>query len=374
MSKPKVAIVHDYLIDYGGAEKVLHELHNLYPKAPVYVSLVDKKGMGKFWKLFEDAEIKKSWFGYLPFSAKLISPLRFMLPLVWGSFNFTDYDVVISSASWAVTKGFKRGEKTIEICYCHTPPRYLYGYDTSRRWDNKWYEKIVDAYALIVNHFMRMYDFKQAQKVDYFVVNSENTGKRVKKFYRKDYKVIYPPVDVKERMDSEVKPSKGPYYLAGGRLVAAKNFDIIIKACKKAKVNLKIFGTGVDEDRLKRLASDGVEFLGRVTDKEQISYFKGAKAFILAQADEDFGITPVEAAASGCPSIAYRGGGYLETVVDGKTGVFFDKLTAISLAKAINNFEKTKIEPRDCINHAKRFSNERFKKEMLKHIETHAKK
>ena len=112
MSKPKVALVHDYLIDHGGAEKVLYELHNLYPKAPIYVSLIDKKGMGEFWKLFDDAVIKKSWFGYLPFSSKLISPLRFMLPLVWSSFNFTDFDVVISSASWAVTKGFKRGNKT----------------------------------------------------------------------------------------------------------------------------------------------------------------------------------------------------------------------------------------------------------------------
>ena len=134
------------------------------------------------------------------------------------------------------------------------------------------------------------------------------------------------------------------------------------------KVNLKIFGTGVDEDRLKRLASDGVEFLGRVSDEEQISYFKGAKAFILAQADEDFGITPIEAAASGCPSIAYKGGGYLETVVDGKTGVFFDKLTTISLVKAINSFEKTKIEPKDCINHAKKFSKERFREQIKEFV------
>lgn len=365
----KVALVHDYLIDFGGAERVFLEFHKIFPKAPIYTILVDKKGMGSFWKEFEGAEIRESWFSYLPFSSKLISPLRFLIPLIWGSFDFSDYDLVIGSASWAVTKGFNKGKKTIEICYLHTPPRYLYGYDTSRNWRNKWFSGMVNVYATVVNHFMRMYDFTSAQKVDYFIVNSVNTGKRVEKFYRRnDYKVVYPPIEVEKIIGSKVKPQKGDYYLTGGRMVASKNFDLVIKACQKMGVNLKIFGTGIEEKTLKKLATKKVEFLGRISDEELISYYKGAKAFILAQKDEDFGMTPVEAGATGCPSIAFRGGGYIEAIVEGKTGVFFDELTTEALVGGIKRFERTKIKKEDCIKQAKRFSKERFKKEILEFV------
>ena len=368
----KVALVHDYLLDYGGAERVLYELHKIFPQAPIYVSLVDKKGMGKFWEKFENIDIRKSWFGNLPFSSKLISPLRFLLPFIWENFSFTDYDLVITSASWAVTKGMKKGDKTKEICYLHTPPRYLYGYDTSRKWEEKWYGALITIYATIINHFMRMYDFKSAQKVDYFIVNSKNVGERVEKFYRRsDYQVIYPPVDVEKIIKLKKKVAKDNYFLTGGRMVASKNFDLIIKACKKAKVNLKIFGTGTEGEKLSKPANYNVEFLGRISDEQLIAYYKGAKAFILAQSDEDFGITPIEAAAAGCPSIAYKGGGYLESVVEGKTGVFFDELSVDSLAKTIKNFNLSiyrNIKPSDCIEHAKKFSKERFVGEINKFV------
>lgn len=372
--KLKVALVHDYLLDYGGAERVLLELHRMYPKAPIYVSLVDKKGMGKFMDLFSKAEIRKSWFHYIPFSFRLISPLRFLIPLIWNSFDYSKYDIVITSASWAVTKGVNRGDKTKEICYCHTPPRYLYGYDTSRIWKGKWYGVIVDIYSTVVNHFMRMYDFNHAQKVDYFIANSENTGKRIEKFYRRKYKVIYPPIDVEEIINSKVKQVKGDYYLTGGRMVASKNFDLIIKACKKKKVNLKLFGDGIDKEALEKLAgkSKHIEFLGRVSDDEKTAHLKGAKAFIVAQVDEDFGITPIEATAAGCPTIAYRGGGYLESVIDGKTGVFFEKMSIGSLVGAMNKLEKVNIKYSDCIKHAKKFSVERFRKEIKTYVNKHA--
>jgi len=226
----KIALVHDYLMDYGGAERVLYELHCMYPKAPIYVSLVDKKRMGKFWEKFADADVRQSWFGYLPFAAKLISPLRFLLPLIWNNFDFSDYDLAITSASWAVTKGIKKGKNAKEICYLHTPPRYLYGYDTSRNWKGKWYGGFVNFYSLVVNHFMRMYDFKSAQKVDYFIVNSKNVGRRVEKFYqRRDYEVIYPPVDIPKvhgayhlRGDTGLHLGNTSYYLAGGRMPIRK--------------------------------------------------------------------------------------------------------------------------------------------------------
>lgn len=375
MKRLKVVIVHDYLIDYGGADVVLAELHEIYPKAPIYTLIVDKKGMGRFWNKFSDAEIKTSWFNYLPYSSKIISPLRFLIPLLWRQFDFSKYDLIITSASWAVTKGMRKGGGTIEICYCHTPPRYLYGYDTSRNWKGKWFSKLVDIYALIVNHFMRIYDFERAQKVDYFIANSKNVGNRIKKFYRRDSAVIYPPVETERIQKVVAAPSyqllATDYYLAGGRMVASKNFDLIIKACQKAKVKLKIFGSGLEEENLRKIADDNIEFLGEISEDELISYYKSARAFIVAQRDEDFGITPVEAMAAGTMVIAFRGGGYLETVVEDRTGIFFDQLTVDSLADAIirfNDLNQFKIKPEDCINQAKKFSKERFVSEIKEFV------
>lgn len=189
----KIALVHDYLIDFGGAERVLATLHEMYPMAPIYTSIYRPKLLGKFAEKFGDVKIIQSWFGYLPYAEKLISPFRFLLPLIWKSFDLTDCDLIISSASWAITKGFDKGKNTKEICYCHTPPRYLYGYDTSRKFTGI-FGRLVWFYGLIVNHFMRMYDYNQAQKVDYFIVNSQEVKKRIEKFYRREAVVIYPPV------------------------------------------------------------------------------------------------------------------------------------------------------------------------------------
>ncbi len=165
----KVALVHDYIKEFGGAERVLMTLHEMFPDAPIYT----------IYNRSHKIKAIQSWFGYLPYAEKLISPLRFLIPLIWAGFNFDKYDLIISSASWAITKGFT-SKNTREICYCHTPPRYLYGYDTSQKWD-KWYLKF---YATPVNHFMRLYDFLQAQKVTTFIANSLETQKRIKNFYR----------------------------------------------------------------------------------------------------------------------------------------------------------------------------------------------
>ena len=338
----KVALVHDYLIDYGGAEVVLSALHEIYPQAPLYTLVLEKKRLGKFWGKFKDAKIITSWFNDLPFASRLISPLRFLLPLIWTSFDFSDFDVVITSASWAITKGVKKGNKTIEICYLHTPPRYLYGYDTSRKWQCRWFAPLIDFYALIVNHFLRQFDFKQAQKVDYFVANSENVGQRIKKFYRRSYQVLYPPVEIPSS-GSSFSGIKRNYFLTGGRLVVSKNFDLVIKACQKLGKPLKIFGVGPEETKLKKLAGKKIEFVGQVTDAERSKLYQGAKAFIAAQKDEDFGLTPVEAQGNGCPVIAFRGGGYLESVVENKTGIFFDQLTAESLEEAIKKLERVRL-------------------------------
>ncbi len=359
----KVAIVHDYLIDFGGAERVLLVLHEIYPKAPIYVSIYRPELLGKFKARFKNAKIIQSWFGYIPFAQKLISPLRFLLPLIWKSLNLKKYDLIISSSSWAIARGFEKKKGAIEICYCHTPPRYLYGYETSRRFTG-FFGKFVSIYAAIVNHFMRMYDFNAAQKVDYFIANSEEVKQRIEKFYRKDSLVIYPPVELPEK----VNHTSNGYYLTGGRMTAAKNFDLIIKTFNLLKLPLKIYGDGVLKDELEDVAKDNVEFLGKVSDEELMNLYQNANAFILAQKDEDFGITSVEAQSCGCPVIAFEGGGYLESVVEGKTGVFFDELTAESLMDAVKKFRKMKFKLEDCILNAKKFRKGKFNLEITRYI------
>jgi glycosyltransferase involved in cell wall biosynthesis len=365
----KIAIVHDYLIDFGGAEEVLAVLHEMYPKAPIYTSILNKTKMAKFMYKFEGSKIITSWFNYIPFADRAISLFRFLVPLIWLGFDFSNYDLVLSSSSWAITKGFKKGKKTIEICYLHTPPRYLYGYDTSVIWQDKWYGFLVNIYGAIVNHFMRIYDFKQAQKVDYFVTNSIEVGKRVEKYYRRfDYKVIYPPINITGITKSNSVQDNNNFYLTGGRMVGAKNFDLIIKSFNQNNKKLKIFGSGIQERYLKSIANSNIEFLGKVSDETKFELLRSCKAFILAQKDEDSGMTAVEVQAAGKPAIAFNGGGYPETIIDGKTGILFDNLNIDELNKIVIKFEKMKFKSEDCINQAKKFSKERFKKEMLQFV------
>lgn len=366
----KVAIVHDYLIDFGGAERVLLALHEIYPKAPLYTLIVDKKKMGNSWKKFAEMEIHTSWFNDLPFASKLISPFRFLLPILWGGFDLSEFDLIIDSSSWAITRGFKTRPDQLEICYCHTPPRYLYGYDTSRSWNQKWYGKLITVYATIVNHFMRIYDFKQSKKVDYFLANSKNVAQRIEKFYRRDSTVIYPPIETPDIKTKIADTQKGDYFLTGGRFVSAKNFDLIIKACIKANVKLKIFGSGILENELKNISNENIEFMGKVGDEELHQLYTNAQGFIVAQKDEDFGMTVVEAQSYGCPVIAFRGGGYLETITEGKNGIFFEDLTTDSVVKALRKSKKIKWSKTTIIRSTQKFSEESFKKNILNFVKS----
>lgn len=366
----RIAIVHDYIKEYGGAERVLEELHKLFPEAPIYTAFY-KPGSTAYEKL-KDAKIIPSWVHYIPFFAdKLHSPLRFLTPLVWGSFNFSKYDVVIGSASWYITKGFNKGSKTIEICYCHTPPRWLYGYRTSIEWQRYWPVKL---YGMIVGHFMRLYDFKAAQKVDYFIANSQETKARIQKFYRRDAAVIYPPVSLPKIQEPKTKNQKKDYYLVVGRIVGSKGLDLAVEAAQKLNIKLKIVGvpagyyTGYKSLSVK--ASKNVEFLGHVTDEELVRLYSGAKAFLALSEDEDFGITPVESMLCGTPVIAYYGGGYKETVVDGKTGIFFKEYNVESLVEAIKRFESIEFSSDACRKQAQRFSREVFDKKIREFIKS----
>lgn len=363
----KVALVHDYLNEFGGAERVLLALSEIWPKAPIYTAFYRKDSPA--WERFKNKNIRVSWAHYVPFfNSRLHSPLRFLASLIWGSFDFSDYDVVIGSAGWYITKGFRKGKNTTEICYCHTPPRWLYGYPTSIELQRYWPVRI---YGVVVGHFMRMYDFKAAQKVDYFVANSRNVANRIRKFYRRKAKVIYPPVELPRI--SKVK--KGDYYLVISRIVGGKRLDLAVKAAIKLGIKLKIAGKPAgyytEYKKLEKLAKGNVEFLGYVSDKKLAELYAGAKAFLALATDEDFGITPVEAMLAGTPVIAYAGGGYLESVIEGKTGIFFNEPTVDSLIKAIKKFERSKIRPENCVKRAKKFTKERFKKEIERFVEKH---
>ncbi|OGH05189.1 MAG: hypothetical protein A2W22_05995 [Candidatus Levybacteria bacterium RBG_16_35_11] len=369
----KVAIVHDYIKEYGGAERVLEALTEIFPKAPIYTAFYDKNSSA--YEHFKKRKIIPSWAHFIPFFASLLSsPLRFLTPSIWKSFNFSKYDLVISSASWYITKGFGRRiqnskfrawNKPIEICYCHTPPRWLYGYSTSINFQKY---AIVRFYAVIVGHFMRIYDFKQAQKVDYFIANSKEVAGRIKKFYRRDSKVIYPPVSLPKVPDDK----REDYYFIVSRIVGGKGLNLAIDAALKVGFKLKIAGSPagyyLEYKNLLKKSKGQVEFLGQVTDEELARLYKKAKGFLALSKDEDFGITPVEAMLCGTPVIAFNGGGYKETVIEGKTGVFFNEPTVESLIFAIKKFEKMKIDPKDCIKQAQKFSKERFKREIRKFV------
>lgn len=380
----KIAIVHDYIKEFGGAERVLEALCEIYPEAPIYTAFCDKSSTA--YERFKNRKIIQSWAAQIPFFPKLASPLRFLTPLIWGSFNFSDYDLVISSASWYVTKGFGtnqslEGRKPVEICYCHTPPRWLYGYNTSINFQKF---LIVRLYAKIVGSFIRNYDFKRAQKVNYFIANSKEVQARIKKFYQRDSTVIYPPVSLSD-VRFKTKDLGKDYYFIVSRIVGAKGLDLAVEAAVKEGFSLKIAGSPAgyyfEHDKLLKKAEDDnperkpkgkVEFLGQVTDEELAKLYKGAKAFLALAKDEDFGITPVEAMLSGTPVIAFNGGGYKETVIDGKTGILFNDYSVNGLIEAIKKFEKAKINSKDCIEQAQKFSKERFKKEIKEVINRYA--
>lgn len=368
----KIALVHDYLKEYGGAERVLMALHEIWPKAPIYTAFCHKNSAAG--KAFAGAKIIESWLAPLLKRGHLYSPLRFLTPFIWKSFNFSKYDLVITSASWYIARGFRVRRATKVICYCHTPPRYLYGYPTSIEWQRYLPVRI---YGNIIAHFLRLYDYSTAQQVDEFIVNSKNVAQRVKKFYCRNSTIIYPSVEVERIREATQGLKPKNYYLIVSRVVGAKGIELATEAAKKAGIHLKIIGEpaglrwfGKKLENLK--ATKGVEFLGRIPDEKLYRYYGECKAFLALETDADFGITPVEAMAAGRPVIAFRGGGYLETVVQGKTGEFFDKPTVDALVSKLQSFKAAKYKPEDCCAQARKFSKERFKKEMIEFINKHA--
>lgn len=344
----KVALVHDYLKEFGGAERVLLALSEIWPKAPIYTAFY--KPGSEAHKRFKGKKIITSRAQLIPwFTTKLYSPLRFLAPKIWGSFDFSKYDLVVSSSSWYVTKGFN------EICYCHTPPRWLYGYQTSINWQKYWPVKV---YGQVIGHFMRLYDFRQAQKVKDFIANSEEVKKRIWKFYRREATVIYPPVELPAAAKATARQAqKSDYYLIVSRPVGGKGIELGIEAAKKYHFPLKIVGGG------------------SISDEGLVKVYSQAKAFLALSRDEDFGITPVEAMACGTPVIAFNGGGYKETVVNGKTGILFDDYSVDGLWQAIKQLNDLNhlTMAKACRQQAAKFSKERFKQQIKEFVNSRIK-
>jgi len=360
----KIALVHDYLVEYGGAERVLQTLAAMFPEAPIYTAFTIKGSTA--WKQFQNRQIIESSLAPILKWHKLYSPLRFLAPWIWEGFDFSGFDVVISSASWYITKGIIVPPECKHICYVHTPPRYLYGLPTAIEWQRY---PLVKLYAKLINNFLHRYDYLAAQRPDVLLANSKNVQERIKKYYKRESQIIYPPIKVEEIIAqnkelTEKNLRKENYYLIVSRVVGAKGIDMAIEAANKLKINLKIVGETAGlrwkEAKLKKLQGSTVEFVGRVEDEKLWQYYSKAKGFLALASDEDFGMTVVESQAAGTPVLAYYGGGYKETVIDGKTGLFFYDYNLESLIKAWKQFDQMKFDINNLTENAKKFDEKVF--------------
>lgn len=363
----KVALVHDYLSEYGGAERVLEALHAMFPTAPVYVSFVDEAALGAHWQRFTGWDIRQSWLTKLLFYKKLFSPYRIFAPQFFASFDLSAYDLVISSSNAYFAKAVKVPHGT-HICYCHTPPRALYGYTTLSDWKSK---PIIGFFGQLLNHYLRVVDYQVAQQVSIFVANSEETRQRIAKFYRRAAEVIYPPVAVPTTppLRSAKHHGASSYFLYVNRLALAKHPELAVEACARLDLPLKVVGVGKMLPYLKKLAAAyharQIEFVGGVSDEELTHLYAGARALVYPVEHEDFGMVPVEAMGHGVPVIAHASGGPLETIVDGQTGILFTDLSVDGLELALKKFQKLSFSAQAIYNHAQQFSAAQFQSKLL---------
>ena len=352
----KIALVHDYLKEAGGAERVLRVLADMYPKAPIYTAFADRHGTAA--AMFPNRKIIESPWAWFLKMGRFYSYFRFLLPLIWQSVDLSQYDVVVTSCSGYIARGFRVGKHTKVIAYCHTPPRWLYGYDTPTEAQKKWWGRV---FMWVVGPFMRYFDYRSAQRVDVWIANSKEVAGRIRKFYRKEARVVYPPVEVRSQSSDHLGSD---YYLIVSRVVGGKGIGEAVAAFKKLGVKLKIVGEAIDQNLGKN-----VECVGRVSDEELVTLYGEAKGFVALARDEDFGMTVVESMLCGTPVLAYRGGGYLETVKPGITGVLIQDTDPKSVAAGIEKMERADWDRKEIRGWAARFSRENFEKQMRKIIE-----
>ncbi|MFA6594551.1 MAG: glycosyltransferase [Candidatus Buchananbacteria bacterium] len=352
---PKIALIHDHLVQDGGAEQVLKVLKGMFPEAPIFTIVADKAKTNGY---FSDKKINTSFLQSFPWGVKKYQWYLPLMPAAIESHDLRGFDLVISSAS-SFAKGVITHPGTTHICYCHTPTRYLW-HDSQNYLDELKVIAPIKKFLPLTLRQLRTWDRLAADRVDYFIANSRTVAGRIKKYYQRDSQVIYPPVDVAQFTVSNA-PKK--YFLAGGRLVPYKKFDLVVQAFSRLGIPLKIFGLGPEGERLKSLAKSNVEFLGKVNDETKKRLYAECLAYLNPQ-EEDFGITAIEAMASGRPVIAYNRGGATETIAPGLSGEFFDEQSWEDLADVIIRFRPDKYDPWAIRRHAEQFSAERFKEKI----------
>ena len=358
MSK-KVAIVYDRVNKWGGAERVLLALNKIFPKAELFTSVYNPEN-AKWAEIFK---VNTSFLQNFPKAKTSHQLYATLMPLAFESFNFEGYDLVISVTSEAA-KGIITKPQTFHLCYCLTPTRYLWsGYKDYFR--NPW----LRFFSKPVVSYLRSWDKVAAQRPDEIIAISEDVQKRIKKYYQRDSKIIYPPLMLEDKIlehKEETKNSKAEeYYLLVSRLelVSYKKVDVAIKAFNKLGLNLKIVGTGPGERALKKIAGPNIEFLGKLTDEKLSYYYKNCKALVFPGL-EDFGLVMIEAQAFGKPVIAFRGGGALDIIKEGVTGEFFDEQNPESLKEVLEKFQSRDYNSKLCAQNSERFSFSRFEKEL----------
>jgi glycosyltransferase involved in cell wall biosynthesis len=357
----KVAIVCDWLVGIGGAERVVLELHKMYPSAPIYTSQYDPSKID--W--FDDADVRTTWLQKLPTSLKKFLPL--FRALAFRRLDLSDYDLVISS-SGAEAKGVKTGPKTMHISYIHSPTHYYWirkdeymkqpGFPRGLNWLAKL------GLRLLIDPLKR-WDYYAAKKPDYIIANSTHTQAMIKRYYRRDSTVVFPPVETGRFKITGTPPLRHGFVIAG-RQTPYKRFDLAVQACNELKVPLIVIGDGPDHKRLEKLADRNVTFLTSVSDFDIVSHFQTALGFIFPGM-EDFGIVAVEAMAAGTPVVAYAKGGALDYVLP-KTGVLFEKQTVKSLVKALEAALEKNWNHDAIMEHAAKYSVDNFTKNMKSYI------
>lgn len=357
----RVALVHDDLIQFGGAEKVLLALHELFPDAPIYTSIVSSE-----WKKVlekQNISYQTSFMQKLPkiFQWYRQYALTLSYCLAFEGLNFNAFDVVISSSS-RFAHGIITRPETLHICYMHSPGRMLW--EPSSYFEGEPIRKgAIKRFAFLLSQFplsyLRLWNRTAAQRVDKFIANSDVVKAKIRRFYNRDSFVIHPFCDVGYFSQGSTEEAKEPYFLILSRLSAWKRIDIAIQACNELNVRLLIAGEGPAKKRLEKMAGGKVRFLGYVTEDEKKKLLKNCIALIFPQ-NEDFGITPLEAMASGRPVIAYKDGGALETLVEGKTGEFFYPQTKEGLSTVLSKFDPKRYLKSDCVDRALQFDKSVF--------------
>ena len=353
----KVAIVYDRVNKWGGAERVLLELHKIFPEASLYTSVYSPKN-AKWAHIFK---VKTTFLQKFSFLRDKHELLGVFMPIAFESFDFSKFDLVISVTSEAA-KGIITGNNTKHICICLTPTRYLWS-----DYDKYFKNYLFKLFSYPAVFYLRKWEKIAIKRPDRIIAISYYIKRKIKKYYKVDSDVIYPPASSLLDESGITKPKEKDYYLVVSRLVPYKRIDIPVRAATKLKLPLIVIGKGSEKQNLKAIAGKNVKFIDFASDDLLRGYLKNAKALIYPS-EEDFGIGMVEAQLHGIPVIAFKKGASKEIIISGKTGEFFEKQSADSLANVLKNFKKDKYNEKDCYNNGLRFSSGNFRRELSRYI------